>query len=147
MFEAFRRDHKDERNKPLYVIKDCWVEDQEGKRMGHEIIEEVREAIGDKFTEHFVNFCGYRKTTSKPLERFCQVLTSKEFKVGRAEKTPSRVSSYHLSSKPPNLAKILSLTKPLISARLQSWLILRGYHILVSGIRLSTRREGIRSFA
>ena len=42
------------------VIKDCWVEDREGKEMEHIIVENVRAAIGhDRFREHFVNVCGH----------------------------------------------------------------------------------------
>lgn len=56
------------------VVKDCWVEDRPGKQMEHVIIGKVREAIGhDKFCEHFVNFCGYRKVTNEALTKYCRI--------------------------------------------------------------------------
>jgi len=61
-------------NSRPYVIKDCWVEDRAGKQMEHMIIKKVREAIGhDKFCEHFVNFCSYRKVTNEGLTKYCRI--------------------------------------------------------------------------
>ena len=82
VFEAYQEVQEDDENKVPCIVKDCWVEDCEGKCMEHEIIQQVRGKIcSEKFREHFVDFCGYRKTTNEPLDRFCRILTNKTFNV------------------------------------------------------------------
>ncbi|KAF9642526.1 hypothetical protein BDM02DRAFT_3193080 [Thelephora ganbajun] len=56
VFEVYEENPEDDENKVLRVVKDCWVEDCKGKHMEHEIIQEVRAAIGpEEFREHFVD--------------------------------------------------------------------------------------------
>ncbi|KAF9783769.1 hypothetical protein BJ322DRAFT_1066990 [Thelephora terrestris] len=63
------------------VLKDCWVENREGKQMEHEIVAGIRETMKhDDFHRHFVNICGHLKTeTSGWFREFCNILNEGTF--------------------------------------------------------------------
>ena len=77
VFEA-----KDEETEEVRIIKDCWIEDREGKQMEHEVVAGIKRDMGNcqKFGEHFVDICGHHKTdTSGGLGRICTILKKTTF--------------------------------------------------------------------
>ena len=79
VFEAYPRGQV---NPTPRAVKDCWVEDREGKEMEHMIVEKVRAAIGhSEFCKYFVDVCGYRKVKNEVLDRFCIILSDAQFDV------------------------------------------------------------------
>ena len=58
-----------------FVIKDCWLEDRQGRTLEHDVVERVRSAVGQaEFRRRFIDICGHRITRNAALDRVCEIL-------------------------------------------------------------------------